>query len=261
VQAFTITVDLFDMPKIPISYNGALPDTRVAEQAEKPGAGIRPPENIHRTTRGNGALMRKPHQSNEGFRLRMSLPWLAAVATVLAVWAWSPAGAQETPLRGDEKYVVKPGDTLSVSVWKEEDLQLEVLIRPDGGFSFPLAGDVLAAGRTVNEIAEVLSERLERYIPDTVVTVAVTAINGNKIYVIGQVNNPGAFVMNPRVDVMQALSMAGGTTAFAELNDIIILRRTAQGQTALKFRYGDVERGRNLEQNIMLESGDVVVVR
>ena len=160
----------------------------------------------------------------------------------------------------DDKYLIKPGDTLLVSVWKEEDLQQEVLIRPDGGFSFPLAGDINAAGRTVDDIAQLLSERLERYIPDTVVTVAVTSINGNKIYVIGQVNNPGAFVMNPRIDVMQALSMAGGTTPFAALNDILILRRTTGGQMALEFRYGDVERGRNLTQNIMLKSGDVVVV-
>lgn len=200
------------------------------------------------------------HRIDIEFRIRAGLQWLALVTLAAAALAWAPVQAQTPPLTSDEKYVIKPGDTLSVSVWKEEDLQLEVLIRPDGGFSFPLAGDVLAAGRTVNEIAAVLSERLERYIPDTVVTVAVTAINGNKIYVIGQVNNPGAFVMNPRIDVMQALSMAGGATAFAALNDIIILRRTAQGQSALRFRYGDVERGRNLEQNIMLESGDVVVV-
>jgi polysaccharide export outer membrane protein len=155
---------------------------------------------------------------------------------------------------------VKPGDTLLISVWKEEDLVQEVLIRPDGGYSFPLAGDLSAAGKSVERISQELTQRLERYIPDLVVTVAVTAINGNKIYVIGQVNNPGAFVMNPRVDVMQALSMAGGTTPFAELNDIKILRRTGSGQTVLPFRYSDVARGRNLEQNIMLISGDVVVV-
>ncbi|HNP35107.1 MAG TPA: polysaccharide biosynthesis/export family protein [Woeseiaceae bacterium] len=181
-----------------------------------------------------------------------------ALFTTLCVAGNGLAAAQGGP--SDDEYLVKAGDTLLISVWKEEDLQLEVLIRPDGGFSFPLAGDVSAAGKTVNSIAQELSGRLERYIPDTVVTVAVTAINGNKIYVIGQVNNPGAFVMNPRVDVMQALSMAGGTTAFAALNDIVILRRANRSQIALKFRYSDVARGRNLEQNIMLESGDVVVV-
>jgi polysaccharide export outer membrane protein len=169
----------------------------------------------------------------------------------------SDAAAQD---REDNEYLVKPGDQLLISVWKEEDLQQEVLIRPDGGFSFPLAGDMDAAGKSVNMIAAEVSSKLERFIPDLVVTVAVTDIGGNKIYVIGQVNNPGAFVMNPRVDVMQALSMAGGTTPFASLNDIKILRRKGNSQTALEFRYGDVERGRNLQQNVMLESGDVVVV-
>jgi polysaccharide export outer membrane protein len=91
--------------------------------------------------------------------------------------------------------------------------------------------------------------------------VTVSDILGNKIYVLGQVKNPGEFVVNPRVDVMQALSMAGGTTPFAALNDIVILRRQGDGaQQAIRFAYKEVERGRSLEQNIVLASGDVVVV-
>jgi len=160
----------------------------------------------------------------------------------------------------DESYLVKPGDTLEISVWKEEGLLQTVIVRPDGGFSFPLAGDVNAAGKTVDMITEELVRKLSRFIPDLVATVMVTAFDGNKIYVIGQVLNPGAFVMNPRVDVMQALSLAGGTTPFASLNDIKILRRRRGNQSVLGFRYNDVAKGRNLEQNILLESGDVVVV-
>jgi polysaccharide export outer membrane protein len=167
--------------------------------------------------------------------------------------------AQEsTPL--DESYLVKPGDTLEISVWKEEDLLQTVIVRPDGGFSFPLAGDVDAAGKTVDMIRQELTRKLSLYIPDLVATVMVTAFDGNKIYVIGQVLSPGAFVMNPRVDVMQALSLAGGTTPFASLNDIKILRRRGRVQSVLEFRFNDVARGRNLAQNILLESGDVVVV-
>jgi polysaccharide biosynthesis/export protein len=186
--------------------------------------------------------------------------WLTRAASLIIVFTFATglAGAQEES--GGNDYVVKPGDQLLISVWKEEDLRQEVLIRPDGGFSFPLAGDMNATGMSVDDISEALSRKLKRYIPDLVVTVAVTAINGNKIYVIGQVNNPGAFIMNPRLDVMQALSVAGGATPFAALNDIKILRRNASGQAVFQFRYGDVEDGRNLEQNIMLESGDVVVV-
>jgi len=157
-------------------------------------------------------------------------------------------------------YEVQPGDLLFISVWKEPELQKEVLVRPDGAFSFPLSGQIDARNKTVEDLRVEISNRLSRYIPDLIVTVSILEINGNKVYVIGQVNEPGQFVVNPRVDVMQALSMAGGTTAFANLNDIKILRRTPNGQVAIAFRYDDVVRGRNLEQNILLESGDVVVV-
>jgi polysaccharide biosynthesis/export protein len=134
-------------------------------------------------------------------------------------------------------------------------------VRPDGTFSFPLAGQMDARGKTVQELQQMLTDRLRKFISDPVVTVSVQQINGNKVYVIGQVNKPGEFIVNPKVDVMQALSMAGGTTPFAALGDIMILRRSDSGQqTALPFRYTDVVRGRNLDQNIMLQAGDVVVV-
>jgi polysaccharide export outer membrane protein len=157
-------------------------------------------------------------------------------------------------------YEVQPGDLLQVSVWKEQDLTQQVLVRPDGGFSFPLAGDVNAIGKTVEQLRQELTTRLARFIPDLFVTVAVTEVRGNKVYVIGQVNRPGEFVVNPRVDVMQALSLAGGTTAFASPNDIFVLRRENGQQRRMPFNFGDVVRGRGLEQNVLLRSGDVVVV-
>jgi polysaccharide export outer membrane protein len=157
-------------------------------------------------------------------------------------------------------YQIKPGDVLSISVWGEEQLQREALVTPDGGFSFPLVGHLNARGRTADQVQQIVRDRLRNYLSDPVVTVSLQEINGNTIYVIGQVNNPGEFVMKRSVDVMQALSMAGGTTTFASLNDILILRRQPAGQVALPFRYSDIIRGRRLEQNIELESGDVVVV-
>ena len=160
----------------------------------------------------------------------------------------------------DEGYWVKPGDVLEISVWGEEELQNTVLVTPDGMFSFPLVGHVNAKQKTTAEIQEVVKQRLSRYISNPAVTVSLQEINGNTIYVIGQVKNPGAFVMTHDVDVMQALSMAGGTTPFAAVNDILILRRGPAGQVALPFRYSEVSKGRNLVQNIRLESGDVVVV-
>jgi polysaccharide biosynthesis/export protein len=160
-----------------------------------------------------------------------------------------------------DEYTVKAGDTLAIAVWKEPDLTSNaVLVRPDGSFSFPLVGQVDARGKGVLELQTLVTERLRKYISDPVVTVSVQEVKGNKVYVIGQVAKPGDFVVNPSVNVMQALSMAGGTTAFASLNSIIILRNTPSGQVALPFHYNDVIHGKDLAQNVVLQAGDVVVV-
>ena len=183
---------------------------------------------------------------------------IAAVGIVILT-SFCNANAQESS-RPATSYKVLPGDVLKVSVWKEPDLQLELLVRPDGAISFPLAGEISTNGKSVPDLQDELTTRLARFITSPVVTVSVKEVLGNKIYVIGQVNNPGEFVVNPQVDVLQALSMAGGTTPFADLDDIRILRRINAIQSALSFSYKEVIRGRNLEQNVMLKSGDVVVV-
>ena len=185
------------------------------------------------------------------------------VLSIFALFAFRTALAQDSNSDSPtprEPYTINPGDLLEVSVWKEPDLQRQVLVRPDGAFSFPLSGDIAAVGRTVEDVRQELTERLSVFIPDLVVTVTVAGIDGNKIYVIGQVKTPGQFVVNPRVDVLQALSIAGGMTPFAEANDIKILRRKNGMQTILRFRYNDIIKGQNLEQNVLLEVGDVVLV-
>lgn len=184
-----------------------------------------------------------------------SLTLLVVTGLMLAFPAFGQDSAGERA-----PYMINPGDLLEVSVWKELDLQRQVLVRPDGAFSFPLSGDIVAVGRTVESIRSELTRKLEAFIPDLVVTVTVEEIRGNKIFVLGQVNNPGEIVMNPQVDVMQALSIAGGTTAFAQLNNIRIIRRRNGTQTIQEFRYNDIVKGQNLAQNILLEVGDVVLV-
>ena len=186
-------------------------------------------------------------------RLRRLLP--------VALLACSPLTLPAPVLAAELAYSVQPGDIISVSVWKEPSLQGPVLIRPDGGFSFPLAGEIDARGKSVADLQKLLSDRLKKYISDPVVSVSVQDVKGNKVYVLGQVNKPGEFVVNPSVNAMQALSMAGGTNAFANTGGIFILRRAAGGaQTAIPFHYGDVLKGKSLEQNIDLQSGDIVVV-
>jgi polysaccharide export outer membrane protein len=157
-------------------------------------------------------------------------------------------------------YKLRPGDVLQVSVWKETDLQGEVLIRPDGGMSFALAGELEAAGHTVAELTSMLETRIRKFIPDAVVTVAVKTAGGNRVYVIGKVNRPGDFPLTGPIDVMQALSLAGGATPFADTNGIRILRRDGEHETSIHFRYNDIARGHRLDQNILLQNGDTVVV-
>lgn len=160
----------------------------------------------------------------------------------------------------DAAYTLHPGDKIEVSVWKEPDLQKQLVISPDGKMSLPLAGEFLAAGKTVAQVRTEIETRLKTLMTEPVVTVSIMDVNGNVAYVIGQVNKPGALVMNPRINVLQALSLTGGGTPFAKLDNIIIVRGAASGQRVLSFRYGQVAEGKHLEQNVILESGDVVIV-
>jgi len=189
-------------------------------------------------------------------RAARELRLVGAIATLLLVGVAAPLPAQQAP-----DYMLNAGDTLDISVWKEEDLtKKDVIVRPDGKFSFPLAGQVLARGRTAAEIEAEITTRLKRYVAEPVVSVSVKSLDGCRIYVIGQVSKAGSFVMNPRVNVLQALSLAGGMTPFAAVNDIMVLRGSGEGQRAIPFHYGEVVKGRNLNQNVLLEAGDVVVV-
>jgi polysaccharide export outer membrane protein len=186
---------------------------------------------------------------------RRSTALLLGLITILAC---SPVQAQDSePVL---PYIINPGDLLSVVVWKEEDLQRQVLVRPDGAFSFPLAGEIQATGKSVAQVQDELAAQLSRYIPDPVVTIAVEQILGNRIYVIGQVNRPGEFIASGRIDVVQALSLAGGFTPFAQKNDILILRRRNGIVENTPFRYNEIEKGKNLAQNIILQPGDAIVV-
>ena len=181
------------------------------------------------------------------FVLLLSLLFATATA-----WAES-----NSPVDG---YQIQPGDVLAVSVWREPDLEREILVRPDGGFAFPLAGDVQAQGRTVEELRGVLVEKLSRYVPDPVVTVSLQQMTGNRIYVLGRVNRPGEFTVVRPVTVLQALAMAGGLTPYAEEETIQVLRGAGANQQSMPFNYAEVSQGVGLEQNMLLIPGDVVMV-
>jgi|307.fasta_scaffold257449_2 polysaccharide export outer membrane protein len=174
--------------------------------------------------------------------------------------AQDPKAEVAAEAAADPSYRMGPEDVLDIAVWKEEALKKEVVVRPDGGMSFPLVGDLQAAGKTVVELRDELAKKLAKFIPEPVVSVAVLRVASQKIYVIGRVNKPGDFTVGRYLDVLQALSMAGGLTPFADASDIRVMRRENGKQLVLPFDYSKVSRGENLEQNIPLRTGDVIVV-
>ncbi len=170
------------------------------------------------------------------------------------------AARQAADALADPSYRIGAEDILEIAVWNEEALSKEVLVRPDGGFSFPLIGEVAAAGNSVAGVQSDIGQRLQKFVPDPVVSVAVKKVGSQRVYVIGRVNKPGEFPVGRPIDVLQALSMAGGLTPFASANDIKIVRRENGTTRTLPFQYSRIERGERLDQNIILQPGDVVLV-
>lgn len=163
--------------------------------------------------------------------------------------------------RGAATYRVKAGDQLEVSIWKEPEMRRVTLVLPDGSISYPLAGQVQVSGLTPSEIEQLLNERLSQFFKDPFLSVTIKETSGNRIYVLGQVRNPGVFPVTQPVDVMQALSLAGGLGQFADTREILVLRRGPDGKLrSIPFKYSSVQKGQDLSSNVILKAGDTVVV-
>jgi polysaccharide biosynthesis/export protein len=182
-------------------------------------------------------------------------------ALVAAITIGTPAESAD-----DTGYRINGGDLLHISVYGEQNLNQDVAVQPDGGISFPLVGNLDARGLTLKELQTKIADNLRQseYFPnltDNEVTVAMVKASGNSVSVVGQVRTPGTFFYDTQLDVMQALSLAGGLTPFASKSNIKILRRDQAGkQVAILFDYSEIEDGEQLDKNILLRGGDVVVV-
>jgi polysaccharide export outer membrane protein len=160
----------------------------------------------------------------------------------------------------DTEYTIIAGDVLQITVWKEDQLNQEVLVLADGTINFPLIGSIPAQGNTPAELEVTIKDKLQKLIPDAAVTVAVKAALGHTVSVVGQVAKPGELVMGHDMTVMQALSQAGGLTPYASEGNIIILHRVGGKETSIPFPYHHIVNGEDLDQDIVLSPGDVVVV-
>ena len=166
---------------------------------------------------------------------------------------------KDAPVQKD--YLIGPGDILEISVWKDPELSRQVVVLPDGTISFPLLGKISAAGKTVDGLKVEMAERISRYVPEPDLTVILQSVNSMVVYVIGKVNRPGHIALNRNISVLQALAMAGGLNTFADRRNIAIIRKTDDGTLTIPFDYKAVTEENQTADNILLQRGDVVVVK
>jgi polysaccharide export outer membrane protein len=156
--------------------------------------------------------------------------------------------------------MIGPADMLNISVWKENELSVTVPVRPDGKISVPLLGDVQAAGLSPMQLAGSVTNMLRKYVTDPQVTVIVTGMNSQRVFVLGQVGRPGSIALQPNMTILQAISSAGGLGQFANLKGIFLLRSENGRQIHYPFNYKQVMGGKALDQNRVLQPGDSIVV-
>ncbi|MBU1424362.1 MAG: polysaccharide biosynthesis/export family protein [Gammaproteobacteria bacterium] len=159
-----------------------------------------------------------------------------------------------------EIYQLRPGDRVLISVWREDTLQREVVVLPDGSVTFPLIGRVEVAGLSTPEVEQSITAKLKKYIPEPIVTVVIVGIEGSRAYVTGKVLHPGSLIINGPITVLQAISLVGGLDRFADEGGIKVIRAKADGQEILPVNYKDIISGKNVSTNIQLKAGDTLVV-
>lgn len=171
-----------------------------------------------------------------------------------AVQTWS-ARAQAA------EYRIGAGDVLEITTWKEPELsRRDILVRLDGKISFPLLGDIAAAGMTPVELTDVIQKGLKNYVTSPVVTVTVTNPGSQRIYILGEVARTGEYPLIKNLTVLQAFALAGGFTQWAAKDEIILLRGEPGREKIYKINYKEIVRGRSTENNLPLQANDTIVV-
>jgi polysaccharide biosynthesis/export protein len=186
----------------------------------------------------------------------------ALLAASLLLFAPPPVQATNAaaPPPATEAYVIGAGDVLQVFVWKEPDLTRDVTVRLDGRITLPLLGDVVAAGRTPSELSAELGRQLARFVDAPMVTLGVAQATSARVYVLGQVAQPGTFPLTGRTTVLQALALAGGLREFVKPDRILVIREEPGLRAPLVVNYKRLEGGSDITQNIVLKPGDTILV-
>jgi polysaccharide biosynthesis/export protein len=198
--------------------------------------------------------------------MRVLTSWF--LIAVLVVGATGCVGDQvnyKVEMVAPSEFLLGPEDVLNVTIWKNQDLSREVVVRPDGMISMPLVGDIQATGLTANLLAKRIAERLTEYLASPIVFVQVKDVNSYFIYVMGEVAKPGKYSLKSYANVMQGISLAGGFTPYAKKNKIKVLRVSADGsngkhQVEIPVQYDEILKGNAVPGNFFLRIGDVIVV-
>ncbi|RJP83693.1 MAG: polysaccharide export protein, partial [Desulfobacteraceae bacterium] len=168
---------------------------------------------------------------------------LLMAATLILLHPEAFAAAQppsDSGITDNQDYIIGHGDILNIHIWKDDALAKRVTVLPDGRIAFPLIGEITAGGKTVTQLRGEIEQGLKRFVPDPILNVEVEQVNSMLIYVIGKVNHPGRFLLNTNIDILQALSMAGGLNPFAEEEDIKVFRKLKNETRIFHFNYDAV---------------------
>jgi len=185
---------------------------------------------------------------------------LACTSSFAAAQVTGSAPLPEPSPEASSAFRLGPGDVLSVTVWKQPALSMQLPVTPDGTLRYPLAGHLEVKGRTLAEVEAALTEKLREQLREAVVTVSLVQAHSYRIYVVGEVLRPGEFVLRAPVSVVQAIAMANSFTPFAKRDRLLIIRRKGGSETRQVFDYNAYVRG-DVGQDIILEPDDTVIVQ
>lgn len=202
-------------------------------------------------------------------KILFGLVAILLISVGVQAWQNQPAGTQAIPatkVKQDvtgvsEDFKIGLEDVIAVNVWREPELSTQsVVVRPDGKISLPLIDEIRATGLTTKQLQDLITEKLKEFVAAPNVTVTVTQINSRKVSVVGQVGSPGAYPIGGPTTVLDLLARAGGFGEYAKTKDIKIIRKEGSSTTVFRFNFKDVSGGKNLDQNIYLKSGDIIIV-
>jgi polysaccharide export outer membrane protein len=195
------------------------------------------------------------------------LAMVLVTAGLVGLAACAPVGPPAPPVSATPmdtaNYIIGPGDGLQISVWHNAELSMSVPVRPDGRISTPLVNDVIAAGRTPEELGHDIEARLKKFVADPSVTVIVSSFIGpynQQVRIIGEAVTPKAIPFSAHMTVLDAMIAAGGLTPFASGNRTQLVRRIDGKETNTTVRVSDLLKSGDLSANTDLRPGDIIII-